>query len=61
MPRFGLPHSVRKFLRREKARIRREYSDAAEAEKKIMELAREVRARSGRKVRDDKHSKERVV
>lgn len=38
MTKSGLPESVRKFLRREKARIRRENFDSAGAEKKIQEL-----------------------
>lgn len=38
MSRSALSYSVRKFLRREKARIRREISDTKEAEKKIQEL-----------------------
>lgn len=38
MPKSGLPKSVRKFLRKEKARIRRENFDSTEAEKKIQEL-----------------------
>lgn len=33
-----LPYSTRKFLRREKARIRRGFSDMHEAEKKIQDL-----------------------
>ena len=38
MTRSRLPYSLRKFLRREKARIRREISPVQEAEKKILEL-----------------------
>ena len=37
MTKSGLSSSIRKFLRREKARIRREFLDTAEAEKKITE------------------------
>lgn len=39
------PHSTRIFIRREKARIRREISDSAEAEKRIRELVVALRAR----------------
>lgn len=39
MAKSGLPSSIRKFLRKEKARIRREFLNAEEAEAKIKELA----------------------
>lgn len=45
MTKSGLPKSVRIFLRREKARLRREVSDVREAEKKIMELVGETMKR----------------
>jgi len=38
MPQLKLSASTRKFLRREKARIRRESPDQKEAEKKIHEM-----------------------
>lgn len=38
MTKSKLPKSVRKFIRREKARIRREFSDTTEIEQKIKEL-----------------------
>jgi hypothetical protein len=38
MSRIKLSNSVRKFLRREKARLRREILDPAEAETRIKEL-----------------------
>ncbi|QQG44912.1 MAG: hypothetical protein HYW89_02765 [Candidatus Sungiibacteriota bacterium] len=38
MSRTELPNSIRKFLRREKARIRRGVFDSEEAEKRISEL-----------------------
>lgn len=38
MPKSDLPKSVRKHIRREKARIRRVYSDPEEVEKKIQQL-----------------------
>ena len=38
MSRSPLPNSLRKFVRREKARIRREFSDTKEADQKIQEL-----------------------
>lgn len=38
MIRQNLPKSMRKFLRKEKARIRREIFDAEQAEEKIREL-----------------------
>lgn len=38
MSRTELPHSIKKFLRREKARMRQEILDSHEAEKKIKEL-----------------------
>jgi len=50
MPYSNLPHSIRKFLRREKARFRRELSDAQEAEKKIQELVAKMRAQYNRNV-----------
>ena len=42
MTKSGLPKSVRIFLRREKARLRREISDVQEVEKKITELIEDV-------------------
>jgi len=36
--KFNLPHSMRKHLRREKARIRREILNPEEADKSIKEL-----------------------
>ena len=38
MAKSGLPKSARKFLRKEKARIRREFSNAEKAEMEIKEL-----------------------
>ncbi|MEK7542017.1 MAG: hypothetical protein AAB533_04165 [Patescibacteria group bacterium] len=38
-----LPASARKFLRREKARIRREAPDHAEAEQRVKELVAKTR------------------
>jgi hypothetical protein len=38
MSRSNLPYSIRKYIRREKARIRREISDSGEAERIIKEL-----------------------
>lgn len=38
MTKKRLPSSIRKFIRREKARIRREILDITEQEKKIAEL-----------------------
>lgn len=38
MAKSRLPNSIRKFLRREKASLRREFSNTGEAEKKIKEL-----------------------
>lgn len=37
-----LPKSLRKFIRQEKARIRREFLDSAEAEDKVKRLVEEV-------------------
>ncbi|KKU06362.1 MAG: hypothetical protein UX07_C0002G0014 [Parcubacteria group bacterium GW2011_GWA2_45_30] len=45
MAKFGLPNSIRKFLRREKARIRRDSLDSIGAEKKISELVSEIMKR----------------
>jgi len=42
MTKSGLPNSIRKFLRREKARIRREFLDPIEADKRILELVTEI-------------------
>lgn len=42
MSKSGLPNSIRKFLRKEKARLRREILDSAEAERKITELVAEI-------------------
>lgn len=41
-----LPRSMRKFIRSEKARIRRAFSDKAEAEKMISELVLRVAPRT---------------
>jgi len=38
MPKSGLPKSLRKFIRKEKARIRRDFLGMAEQGKKIEEL-----------------------
>jgi hypothetical protein len=42
MPKKRLPKSVRKFIRKEKARIRREILDLKEQEKKIQELYKKI-------------------
>ena len=38
MTKSGLPNSVRKFVRKEKARLRREFRAGQETEEKIREL-----------------------
>jgi hypothetical protein len=43
MAKARLPKSIRKYVRREKARIRREVSDGEEAERRVSTLAAEVR------------------
>ena len=43
MMSFPFPKSIRKFLRREKVRIRRAAFGRAEAEKKIAELVADVK------------------
>jgi len=40
-----LPKSMRKYVRREKARIRQETGDAAEAARRIRTLTADLRAR----------------
>ena len=42
MTKSNLPNSIRKFLRKEKARVRREILDSKEAEKKIQELVERI-------------------
>jgi hypothetical protein len=42
MARHRLPASIRKFLRREKTRLRREISDRAGAEEEIQKLVAKV-------------------
>jgi len=42
MAKSGLPMSTRKFLRKEKARLRREFPDARLAEEKIRELVLKI-------------------
>ena len=42
MPKSNLPNSIRKFLRREKARLRRELSNSEEAENKIKEIVEKI-------------------
>ena len=49
MTKLSIPHSVKKFLRREKARIRRDTPDASLAEKKIWELVGTIAAPYNRK------------
>ena len=49
MVKSGLAHSVRKFLRREKSRLRREIFDPQEAEKKVKELVVKTRERYNKK------------
>lgn len=56
MVKSSLPKSLRKFLRREKARIRRELFDSREAENKIHKLAAEIRERYNGKKYMAKHS-----
>ncbi len=46
MPNPRLPKSLRKFVRKEKARLRREISDPAEAEQKIAELIARLHSHS---------------
>lgn len=36
--RIKLPNSVRKYIRREKARLRREFTDPVKVKEKIVEL-----------------------
>ena len=43
-----LPNSLRKFLRREKSRIRRDVLSSSEAEQKVKELVEKVFARRGK-------------
>ena len=45
MSKTRLPKSVRKFLRQEKARLRRETYNSQEAEKAIQELVAKIRKR----------------
>lgn len=42
MAKSNLPNSIRKFLRREKARLRREFSNTEEAEKRIKEVVEKM-------------------
>lgn len=42
MAKLKLPNSIRKFLRREKARLRREFSNIEEAERKIKEIVEKM-------------------
>ncbi len=44
-----LPGSTRKYIRREKAAIRRTFSDTAEAEKRVRELIERFAAKRGLK------------
>ncbi len=49
MARHDLPHSLRKFIRSEKSRLRREIFDPADADKKISDFVGEVRERYSKK------------
>lgn len=42
MDKKNMPRSLKKFIRKEKARIRREVFDSKEAEKKISDLYRSL-------------------
>jgi hypothetical protein len=53
MTKSGLARSLRKFLRREKARLRREFSDADQAEAKIRELVERIMPGYHKKARAD--------
>ena len=48
-----LPKSIRKFLRRKKSEIRRQFLDAKEAESKIEELVKEITGRTRKKISED--------
>ena len=54
MTKSRLPYSARKFLRKEKARIRREFFVAGRAEEKIQELMGRVHKKYLRKGADVK-------
>jgi len=43
MPKSNLPKSIRKFIRRKKSEIRRQFLDTSEAEEKIRELVEKIR------------------
>lgn len=45
MAKSRLPKSIRKFIRQEKARLRRQILDREEAERKIKELVAVIRQR----------------
>ena len=49
MSKTKLPKSIRKFLRRKKTEIRRQFLDTEEAEKKIEELLKEISERFRKK------------
>lgn len=42
MSRSALPNSTRKFLRKEKSRLRREILDPEEAKRKVQELMEKI-------------------
>ncbi|OGZ98580.1 MAG: hypothetical protein A3C07_03935 [Candidatus Sungbacteria bacterium RIFCSPHIGHO2_02_FULL_47_11] len=52
MAKSGLPKSVRRFLRKEKSRLRRDILNLEEAEKKVQELVSKI---------FERHKKSRVA
>ena len=58
MSKNNLSKSVKKYLRRKKSEIRRQFLDAEEAEKKIAELVREIFVKTGRKVSNEDKNKQ---
>lgn len=51
MPKSGLPKGIRKFIRLQKAFIRKRFLDMAEQEQKIQELYKTIGVRYTNKVR----------
>ena len=49
MTKSPFPNSLRKFLRKEKARIRRKFSDTNEAERNVKEMVEKITAEFGKR------------
>lgn len=60
MTKSGLPKSVRKFVRKEKARLRREFTAGQEAEEKIRELVVKIAGQYNKRKVNPQESEQKI-